>query len=73
MRNRNRDHSFIDDLIAFEEWMERKEELKTRKKKEEPRKQGQPMSFAEGMVVAFILQFLVGPLYNHYLTVLGVH
>jgi hypothetical protein len=71
MRHR---HSFIDDIIAFEEYMERKEELKARKKKDEPKKgEVRRLSFAEGMIVAFMLQFVAGPLYNHWIATLGVH
>lgn len=57
-----RRYSIVDDLIALEEYMERKEEL-LKKKKETPKKiKEQKLGFFEGLVVAYVAQIMYGPL-----------
>ena len=55
--------SIVDDLIALEEYMERKEEF-LKKKKDAPKRQlkEQKLGFFEGLVVAYVAQILYGPL-----------
>jgi hypothetical protein len=66
------------DYIKFLEWQEKREEALSKKKEEaakkkEIRREGRAFTFAEGMILAFVAQFLLGPLYNHYLATLGIH
>jgi hypothetical protein len=64
MSYRRRGSSLIDELMAFEEWMERKEELKKRKDtdKRKTRDTQRGLTFAEGVIVAIVMQPLFGAL-----------
>lgn len=44
-----------------------------RKANLEKQPKGHTFTFAEGMILAYVAQFVIGPLYTHYLTVLGIH
>lgn len=57
--------SLIEELIAFEEYMERKEEKAktTRDKKKEPPTVHR-FTFAEGMIVAYVAQFILPPIWK---------
>lgn len=69
-----RHHSIIDDLVAFEEFLDarsRKEKEKERDKKKEVVK-GHTFTFAEGMIMAYVAQFLFPPLYKMTLIHFGV-
>lgn len=66
------------EYIKFIEWQEARDEAKAKKKEETDRKkhvksEARAFTFAEGMIIAFLAQFLLGPLYNHYIASLGVH
>ena len=65
--------SLIDELIAFEEWIERKEEAKEKKRKDKkPEVTPYRFTFAEGMLVALMLQWFVAPLVQVYLKTHGL-
>lgn len=65
-RYRSNSSSFIQDLIAFEEWMESKEK-KDKDKKDRDKPKGRSLSFAEGMLVAFMVQWYILPMVTVYL------
>lgn len=63
-----------EELEYLKKYLKDKEKLNKKdedKKKEE--KSMRALTFAEGVVLAYVAQFLLGPLYNHYITLLQVH
>lgn len=54
--------TLIEELMAFEEWMERKEELKKKKTEVKKPRESKGLGFFEGLVVAYVAQILYGPL-----------
>jgi len=80
MRNPYFEPSFkMKDYIKFLEWQEARDEARLRKKedsdkkKRETRREGRAFTFAEGVIIAYLAQFIIGPLYTHYLSTLGLH
>lgn len=63
-----RHHSIIDDLVAFEEFLD----ARSRKEKEKEIPKGHTFTFAEGMIMAYVAQFLFPPLYKMTLIHFGV-
>lgn len=67
------------DYRKFLEWQEARDEARAKKKEEsakkerEKKREGRAFTFAEGIIIAYLAQFIIGPLYTHYLQTLGLH
>lgn len=68
LRQKKEEAELLEKFLKEQEKLSKKEEDK---KKEE--KSMRALTFAEGVVLAYVAQFLLGPLYNHYITLLQVH
>ena len=58
-------------LEAF--WKEREKLNKKEEEKKKDEKGMRSFTFAEGVILAYLAQFVLGPLYNHYIQLLQVH
>lgn len=65
LRKKHEEAKLLENFLKDQEKLNKKEEKKEQKVR--------AFTFAEGMILAFMAQFVLGPLYQHYVAALGVH
>ena len=70
MRNHYRT-SFVQDLIEFETFLEEREKRSKEKSKEKEKPKTHRFTFTEGMLLAFMAQYFLGPMIHAYLHAQG--
>jgi len=64
--------SFVQDLIDFETFLEEREKKSKEKNKEKDKPKQHRFTFTEGMLIAFMAQYFLGPMIHAYLHAQGL-
>ena len=64
--------SFVQDLIDFETFLEEREKKSREKSKEKKEPKTHRFTFTEGMLMAFMVQYFLGPMIHAYLHAQGL-
>lgn len=63
LRKKQKEARFLEDFLKEQEKLNKKEDKKDEKK-------ARAFTFAEGVILAYAAQFIIGPLYQHYVAAL---